>query len=444
MNAVTLAKGINPTCCLHNDGAVYLAVQPDPKGSNPWRLVVWRYSRDLSNALLIGVLDLTTDTSANPRFLTRLDGALWLAFKEDAHGTLVAVPLTNLLDRRLLAPGVQGHLAARAHLLAWQVGVPGPVFRSWDLEAPTHIRNSDDSEGLWAIRDDGYPLLRYECRELRLDLGTYPSTAGPVTLAENFRDGMGLLGEWQGVPGRLHVFPGGDTKDPHLSFREGSCAVAAWGVATRLAVVTSADVMPDEPEPIEPPHVSLPEVQPQQGTAPLDVRVSVTLSGGPCDVLTVSASAPGVPEVQIVKNDPPAQGAYILRQLGAGRYTINASAYGVGGTAAAEVPNAVTVTAKPVEEPTVKPRDQFDREFTDVNNLYGPSYVHEGQEVSLLRPGGMVIDVNGVPTCDVVAMRQWGYDLLGENRPVAEVKNAIVRSEEWRQKHPGQTPPTFR
>lgn len=82
------------------------------------------------------------------------------------------------------------------------------------------------------------------------------------------------------------------------------------------------------------------------------------------------------------------------------------------------------------EKPTVsvKSREQFFKEFTEVNDFYAA-------EDGLQRPGGMVID--GV--CDVVAMRQWGYDLV-TGTTVGAIKAAIRQSKEWKQKHSGEVP----
>jgi len=86
--------------------------------------------------------------------------------------------------------------------------------------------------------------------------------------------------------------------------------------------------------------------------------------------------------------------------------------------------------------PTLKARDQFFDEFQKVNEFYAAA---EG----LKRPGGMVIGVpvDGVevPTADVVAMRQWGYDLMA-GASLASVLERIRGSEEWKQKHPTSEP----
>jgi hypothetical protein len=76
----------------------------------------------------------------------------------------------------------------------------------------------------------------------------------------------------------------------------------------------------------------------------------------------------------------------------------------------------------------IKPRDQFAKEFLQVNGFYA---AREG----LQRPGGMVI--NGA--CDVSAMAQWGYDLITGATPKDVIK-AIRQSDEWKAKHPGEAP----
>lgn len=87
--------------------------------------------------------------------------------------------------------------------------------------------------------------------------------------------------------------------------------------------------------------------------------------------------------------------------------------------------------------PTLKPRDQFFPEFTAINDFYA-------SPDGLQRPGGMVIPVNvdgiEVPTCDIVAMRQWGYDLMA-GASVEQIKARIRQSDEWRSKHPQEPVP---
>lgn len=76
----------------------------------------------------------------------------------------------------------------------------------------------------------------------------------------------------------------------------------------------------------------------------------------------------------------------------------------------------------------MKTRDQFFAEFERVNQFYA-------SEDGLQRSGGMVID----GTADVVAMRQWGYDLMA-GASADQVIAQIKQSEEWRQKHPAPEP----
>jgi len=77
--------------------------------------------------------------------------------------------------------------------------------------------------------------------------------------------------------------------------------------------------------------------------------------------------------------------------------------------------------------------DQFRRDFPKVNDFYA---AREG----LQRPGGMVIDRDGVPTCDVEAMTQWGVQ-LATGTPLSSVLHQICQSDEWKTKHPGEAPP---
>ncbi len=81
----------------------------------------------------------------------------------------------------------------------------------------------------------------------------------------------------------------------------------------------------------------------------------------------------------------------------------------------------------------MKSQEQFAREFADLNQ--------KGYVEQLLREGGMIL--NNPSRCDVEAMQQWGYQLLGNNKSVNECLNQIVRSQEWADKHPGEVPPTF-
>lgn len=73
--------------------------------------------------------------------------------------------------------------------------------------------------------------------------------------------------------------------------------------------------------------------------------------------------------------------------------------------------------------PKVKSREQFAAEFRAVNDFYG-------SQDGLQRPGGMVLDGG----CDVVAMIQWGYDLMTGSK-VEDVITAIRGSHEWKVKH---------
>lgn len=83
----------------------------------------------------------------------------------------------------------------------------------------------------------------------------------------------------------------------------------------------------------------------------------------------------------------------------------------------------------------LKPRDQFFAEFREINAFYE-------SDQGLKRPGGMVIDTARPVPADTEAMAAWGYDLMA-GKSVADIKNAVVRSDEWATKHPGETPPTF-
>jgi hypothetical protein len=96
------------------------------------------------------------------------------------------------------------------------------------------------------------------------------------------------------------------------------------------------------------------------------------------------------------------------------------------------IPDPPPVIAPPQEAP-VKTRDQFYDEFKQVNEFYQ-------SEDGLQRPGGMVLSDG---RCDAEAMAAWGYALLAENQSVAAVKHQIVRSQEWKDKHPGVETPSF-
>jgi hypothetical protein len=77
--------------------------------------------------------------------------------------------------------------------------------------------------------------------------------------------------------------------------------------------------------------------------------------------------------------------------------------------------------------------EQFNIDFRKTNDFYA---AQEG----LQRPGGMVIDRGGVPTCDVEAMEEWGWQLF-HGVPLSAVLAQIRRSEEWRIKHANDPAP---
>lgn len=82
----------------------------------------------------------------------------------------------------------------------------------------------------------------------------------------------------------------------------------------------------------------------------------------------------------------------------------------------------------PVPVPALKPRQRFFDELAELNAFYASA---DG----LQRPGGMVIDRNGVPTADVEALGAWGYNLMA-GATVDECKAQIRTSAEWKSKHP--------
>lgn len=102
---------------------------------------------------------------------------------------------------------------------------------------------------------------------------------------------------------------------------------------------------------------------------------------------------------------------------------------------AGQLPTGPTPEPPEPPEPDMIPREQFAARYAEINAFYASP---EG----LNRPGGMVIDSADPVPADVTAMTQWGYD-LASGVSVAAVKNAIVQSQEWKDKHPGQTPPTY-
>jgi hypothetical protein len=81
----------------------------------------------------------------------------------------------------------------------------------------------------------------------------------------------------------------------------------------------------------------------------------------------------------------------------------------------------------------MKSQEQFLAEFGHVNTFYAAP---EG----LKRPGGMVIDTAVPVQADIEAMGQWGYQ-LAKGATVGEILSQIRASEEWKQKHSGETPP---
>lgn len=90
------------------------------------------------------------------------------------------------------------------------------------------------------------------------------------------------------------------------------------------------------------------------------------------------------------------------------------------------IPDAPATPTPVPETPTMKTRDQFFAEFERVNKFYAA-------EDGLQRSGGMVID----GAADVVAMRQWGYDLMA-GATADQIIASIKQSEEWKTKHPSQ------
>jgi hypothetical protein len=114
----------------------------------------------------------------------------------------------------------------------------------------------------------------------------------------------------------------------------------------------------------------------------------------------------------------------------------------------------------PPPPPPLKSRAQFATEFSTVNAFYG-------NQAGLQRVGGMVSGVDASVfailrkkadgesiddlavrnacravlqlQCDVQSMIQWGYDLMAGNTD-AQVIKAIRQSDEWKAKHPGETP----
>lgn len=88
----------------------------------------------------------------------------------------------------------------------------------------------------------------------------------------------------------------------------------------------------------------------------------------------------------------------------------------------------------PIPQPpaAIISRDEFYARFRAINDYYAAT---EG----LKRPGGMVIDSANPVRCDHEAMGKWGYDLI-LGKTVEQAKAEIRQSDEWKQKHPGETP----
>lgn len=93
---------------------------------------------------------------------------------------------------------------------------------------------------------------------------------------------------------------------------------------------------------------------------------------------------------------------------------------------------AGVVTPTPPPTAALISRDEFYARFRAVNDYYAAP---EG----LKRPGGMVIDSASPVRCDVEAMGKWGYDLM-LGKTVEQCKVEIRQSDEWKSKHPGETP----
>lgn len=87
---------------------------------------------------------------------------------------------------------------------------------------------------------------------------------------------------------------------------------------------------------------------------------------------------------------------------------------------------------QPIPPPAIITRDEFYTRFKAVNDYYAAP---EG----LKRPGGMVIDSASPVRADHEAMGKWGYDLM-LGKTVDQCKAEIRQSDEWKSKHPGETP----
>lgn len=95
---------------------------------------------------------------------------------------------------------------------------------------------------------------------------------------------------------------------------------------------------------------------------------------------------------------------------------------------------SLAASAPPTQpSPTLKLREQFYWELGQVNGFYA-------SPAGLNRPGGMVkFDEHGRAIADVEALGAWGFDLM-LGATVQECIKRIRQSEEWRGKHPNETP----
>jgi len=99
------------------------------------------------------------------------------------------------------------------------------------------------------------------------------------------------------------------------------------------------------------------------------------------------------------------------------------------------VPYAGAGQPNPPQPPSgIIEQGEFYRRFGEMNAFYA-------SQAGLQRPGGMVIDRDGVPTCDEEAMGQWGYQLmLGVSVESCKSQIRKIPGGEWQQKHPGVPP----
>ena len=101
-------------------------------------------------------------------------------------------------------------------------------------------------------------------------------------------------------------------------------------------------------------------------------------------------------------------------------------------TLAPTVPGCTGPGPSPGPTPGLISRDEFYARFKQVNDYYA---AQEG----LQRPGGMVIDTATPVRADHEAMGAWGYDLM-LGKSVNQCITEIRQSDEWKAKHPGETP----